>query len=225
MYDSSVVDPTVAPAGKHVMNIFSQYGPYALKGGLNWETEREAYADRCIDLLAEYAPNIKSAIMHREILTPVDLEREFHLTGGNIFHGRMTLEQMFSMRPVPGFATTARRTRAVHVRERNPSRRRGDGHAGTQRGERDTERLESLAGPRLSTHRGIGNCGWLGSVYASHWFQRRLFVVPVLKNPVIESGGHESERYRFRAPVFPEPAVNACAGAMNVPWPSVFPSV
>lgn len=100
----SVVDPTVAPAGKHVMNIFSQYGPYALKGGLNWETEREAYADRCLDLLSEYAPNIKGAVLHREVLTPVDLEREFHLTGGNIFHGRMTLDQMFSMRPVPGFA-------------------------------------------------------------------------------------------------------------------------
>lgn len=100
----SVVDPTIAPAGKHVMNIFSQYGPYALKGGLNWETEREAYADRCLDLLSEYAPNIKGTVLRREVLTPVDLEREFHLTGGNIFHGRMTLDQMFSMRPVPGFA-------------------------------------------------------------------------------------------------------------------------
>jgi len=100
----SVVDPTVAPEGTHLMNVFSQYGPYALREGLSWETERDAYADRCIDLLAEYAPNIKGAIIHREVLTPVDLEREFHLTGGNIFHGRMTLDQMFSMRPVPGFA-------------------------------------------------------------------------------------------------------------------------
>ena len=100
----SVVDPTIAPPGKHLMNVFSQYGPYTLRDGLNWDTEREAYADSCIDLLAQYAPNIKGAILHREVLTPVDLEREFHLTGGNIFHGRMTLDQMFSMRPVPGFA-------------------------------------------------------------------------------------------------------------------------
>jgi phytoene dehydrogenase-like protein len=100
----SVVDPTVAPPGKHVMNIFTQYGPYKLADGLSWDQEREAYADRCIDLLAEYAPNIRNAVLHREVLTPVDLEREFFLTGGNIFHGRMTLDQMFSMRPVPGFA-------------------------------------------------------------------------------------------------------------------------
>ena len=57
------------------MNIFSQYGPYRLKDGLSWETEREAYADRCLDVLAEYAPNIKRAVLHREVLTPVDLER------------------------------------------------------------------------------------------------------------------------------------------------------
>jgi phytoene dehydrogenase-like protein len=86
------------------MNIFSQYGPYRLKDGLSWEVEREAYADRCLDVLALYAPNIKRAVLHREVLTPVDLERDFHLTGGNIFHGRMTLDQMFNMRPVPGYA-------------------------------------------------------------------------------------------------------------------------
>lgn len=100
----SVVDPSIAPEGNHVMNIFTQYGPYRLKDGLTWETEREAYADRCLDLLEEYAPNIKRAVLHREVLTPVDLEREFYLTGGNIFHGRMTLDQMFNMRPVPGYA-------------------------------------------------------------------------------------------------------------------------
>ena len=100
----SAVDPTVAPPGKHVMNIFSQYGPYALRDGLKWETEKEAYADRCIDILAQYAPNIKGAVLHREVITPRDLEREFHLTGGNIFHGRMTLDQMFNMRPVPGYS-------------------------------------------------------------------------------------------------------------------------
>lgn len=100
----SVIDPSVAPPGKHVMNIFTQYGPYKLKNGKTWDDEREAYADRCVDILNEYAPNFKQSILHREVLTPVDLEREFHITGGNIFHGRMTLDQMYNMRPVPGFA-------------------------------------------------------------------------------------------------------------------------
>jgi phytoene dehydrogenase-like protein len=100
----SVIDDSLAPPGNQVMNIFVQYGPYQLKTGTTWDQERERFADRCLDVLARYAPNIKSAVLHREVLTPVDLEREFSLTGGNIFHGRMTLDQMFSMRPVPGFA-------------------------------------------------------------------------------------------------------------------------
>ena len=100
----SVIDDTLTPPGCHVMNIFVQYGPYRLKTGTTWDEEREPFADRCIDLLARYAPNIKDAVMHREVLTPPDLEREFSLTGGNIFHGRLSLDQLFSMRPVPGFA-------------------------------------------------------------------------------------------------------------------------
>ncbi len=100
----SAVDPTVAPPGKHVMNIFSQYGPYALRDGMTWENEKESYADRCIDILTQYAPNLKASVIHREVITPKDLERDFHLTGGNIFHGRMTLDQMFNMRPVPGYS-------------------------------------------------------------------------------------------------------------------------
>jgi phytoene dehydrogenase-like protein len=100
----SVIDDTLAPPGKHVMNIFVQYGPYQLKTATTWDEEREAFGDRCLDVLEEYAPNIKETVLHREVLTPLDLEREYSLTGGNIFHGRLTLDQMFSMRPVPGFA-------------------------------------------------------------------------------------------------------------------------
>jgi phytoene dehydrogenase-like protein len=100
----SAVDETVAPAGKHLMNMFVQYGPGKLSGGKTWDTEREAFADRCIDMLAEYAPNIKGAILHRQVLTPLDMEREYSLTGGSIHHGRLSLDQMFNMRPVPGFA-------------------------------------------------------------------------------------------------------------------------
>lgn len=104
----TVIDTTLAPEGYHIMNIFSQYFPNTFLSGPNdgqaLAVEREAYGDRCIEILSEYAPNIKSAIVHREVLTPLDLEKEFNLTGGNIFHGRMSLDQMFNMRPVPGFA-------------------------------------------------------------------------------------------------------------------------
>jgi phytoene dehydrogenase-like protein len=99
----SVVDPSVAPAGRHLMSLFIQYAPYKLRGG-TWDELRESFADRCFDLLNEYAPNFKRAVLHRQVLTPLDLERTFNLTGGNIFHGAMTLNQLFSLRPVLGFA-------------------------------------------------------------------------------------------------------------------------
>jgi len=99
----SVVDPTVAPPGKHLMSMFVQYAPYALRDG-GWDDRKEAFADRCIDVLAEYAPNVKRAIIHRQVLSPLDLERRFGLTGGNIFQGAMTLNQLFFQRPLPGYA-------------------------------------------------------------------------------------------------------------------------
>lgn len=98
------VDPTIAPPGKHVMNLFVQYTPYELSGGKNWDDIKESFADRCIDLLVEFAPNIRTAIEHRQVLSPVDLERTFGLTGGNIFQGAMDLNQLFSLRPVAGWA-------------------------------------------------------------------------------------------------------------------------
>jgi phytoene dehydrogenase-like protein len=99
----SVVDPTVAPPGKHLMSMFIQYAPYALKGA-TWDELREPFADRCFDLLNEYAPNFKRSVIARQVLTPLDLERTFNLTGGNIFQGAMTLNQLFAFRPVPGYA-------------------------------------------------------------------------------------------------------------------------
>jgi phytoene dehydrogenase-like protein len=99
----SVVDPTVAPAGKHLMSIFVQYAPYRLREG-TWDALREPFADRCFDVLAEYAPNFKRAVIARQVLTPLDLERVFNLTGGNIFQGAMTPEQLFCLRPVLGHA-------------------------------------------------------------------------------------------------------------------------
>jgi phytoene dehydrogenase-like protein len=99
----SVVDPTVAPPGKHLMSMFIQYAPYKLRGA-TWDQLRESFADRCFDLLNDYAPNFKSSVLARQVLTPLDLERTFNLTGGNIFHGAMSLSQLFVFRPVPGFA-------------------------------------------------------------------------------------------------------------------------
>jgi phytoene dehydrogenase-like protein len=99
----SVVDPTVAPPGQHLMSMFVQYAPYALRQG-TWDELREPFADRCFDLLSEYAPNVKRSVIARQVLTPLDLERVFNLTGGNIFQGAMTPSQLFSLRPVPGYA-------------------------------------------------------------------------------------------------------------------------
>jgi phytoene dehydrogenase-like protein len=99
----SVVDPSVSPPGKHLMSMFIQYAPYKLRGA-TWVELRDEFADRCIDLLNDYAPNFKRSVLARQVLTPVDLESTFGLTGGNIFQGAMPLNQLFSFRPVPGFA-------------------------------------------------------------------------------------------------------------------------
>ena len=99
----SAVDPTVAPAGKHLMSMFVQYAPYRLASG-SWDEERDRFADRCFEVLDEYAPGFRRSVLAREVLTPVDLERRFGLTGGNIFQGAMTPTQLFSMRPLPGYA-------------------------------------------------------------------------------------------------------------------------
>jgi phytoene dehydrogenase-like protein len=99
----SVVDPTVAPPGKHLMSIFVQYAPYRLRQG-TWDQLRESFADRCFGLLDDYAPNFTRSVIARQVLTPLDLERMFNLTGGNIFQGAMTPSQLFSFRPVPGYA-------------------------------------------------------------------------------------------------------------------------
>ena len=99
----TLTDPSVAPPGKHVLSCFVQYAPYHLAAG-TWDEQREAFGDAVVDTIAEYAPNIRSIIRHRQVLTPLDLEREFGLSEGNIFHGELTLEQLFFLRPVPGWA-------------------------------------------------------------------------------------------------------------------------
>jgi phytoene dehydrogenase-like protein len=100
----SAVDNTIAPAGQHVMNMFLQYAPYKLAEGRGWDDIKEDFADRCIELLARYAPNVPGSILHRQVLSPLDLERLFGLTGGNIMQGAMTPLSLFSLRPIPGWA-------------------------------------------------------------------------------------------------------------------------
>jgi len=101
----SLVDPSVAPPGKHVMSIFVQYAPYQLESGpASWPEHREAFGDTVIDTLAEYCPGLKEAIIGRQVLTPWDLEQEFGLTEGNIFQGELSMEQLLFMRPTAGWA-------------------------------------------------------------------------------------------------------------------------
>jgi phytoene dehydrogenase-like protein len=99
----SLTDPSVAPPGKHVLSCFVQYAPYKLAQG-TWDEQKQAFGDNVINTIAEYAPNIKDIIVGRQVLTPLDLEREFGLTQGNIFQGELSLEQLFFLRPVAGWA-------------------------------------------------------------------------------------------------------------------------
>ena len=101
-------DSSLAPPGKHVMSCFVQYAPYHLKPGDVWDdARREAFGDAVIDAIAVHAPNIKNIIRHRQVLTPLDIERTFGLSEGNIFQGELSLEQLFFLRPVPGWAQYA----------------------------------------------------------------------------------------------------------------------
>jgi len=99
----SVIDPGMAPPGKHVMSIFVQYAPYHLNGGWT-DAKREAFGDAVIGALERFAPDIRSCIEHRQVLTPVDIERITGLTEGNIFQGELSLQQLFFLRPAPGYA-------------------------------------------------------------------------------------------------------------------------
>jgi phytoene dehydrogenase-like protein len=100
---SSNADPSLAPEGRHILTCFVQYVPYRLRKG-NWDDNRELLGDRVVKKIAEYAPNVPNAIVARQVLTPLDLERRYGLTEGNIFHGDLRLKQLFFMRPIPGWS-------------------------------------------------------------------------------------------------------------------------
>ena len=99
----SMIDPNMAPPGKHVMSCFVQYAPYSLNES-SWPEQREAFGDAVVDTLSEYIPNIKDIILHRQVLSPWDIEQSIGLSGGNIFQGELSLSQLFFLRPVPGYA-------------------------------------------------------------------------------------------------------------------------
>jgi phytoene dehydrogenase-like protein len=101
----TLVDPTMAPPGKHVISCFVQYAPYHLAPELgSWDDQREAFGDAVVNRIAEFAPNIKDIILFRNVQTPLDIERTTGLTEGNIFQGELSLEQLFFNRPTPGYA-------------------------------------------------------------------------------------------------------------------------
>ncbi|HLB49202.1 MAG TPA: NAD(P)/FAD-dependent oxidoreductase [Anaerolineales bacterium] len=99
----SMIDPEMAPPGKHVMSIFVQYAPYNIEGGWT-DAKREAFGDTVINTLEQYAPNIKSIILHRNVVTPLDIEEKIGMTEGNIFQGELLLHQLFFLRPSPQWA-------------------------------------------------------------------------------------------------------------------------
>jgi phytoene dehydrogenase-like protein len=96
----SITDRTLAPEGKHVLSAVVQYAPYALKGG--WDAARDDFADKVVETIARYAPGLPRLIVAREMLTPVDIERRFGVSGGHWHHGELAPDQLFMMRPVPG---------------------------------------------------------------------------------------------------------------------------
>jgi phytoene dehydrogenase-like protein len=98
----SLTDPTLAPEGKHVMSIYMQYAPYKLKG--DWEEQRKALGQTVVQTLAQYAPDLPELILTHQIITPRDLEEKYGLTGGQIFHGELALDQFFTMRPLLDWA-------------------------------------------------------------------------------------------------------------------------
>jgi phytoene dehydrogenase-like protein len=101
----SLTDPSVAPPGKHVLSAFVQYAPYRLAEGADaWPDKRDAFGDTVVETLEELAPGLTDSILHRQVLTPWDLEKDFGLTEGNIFHGELSLEQLAFLRPAPRWA-------------------------------------------------------------------------------------------------------------------------
>jgi phytoene dehydrogenase-like protein len=100
----STLDATLAPRGRHVASLFVQHVSPQLPAGWSWDEAKDTFADLVIDTVNEHAPNFKRSVIARQVLSPLDLERRFGLVDGDIFHGQLTLDQLFSARPVLGYA-------------------------------------------------------------------------------------------------------------------------
>ncbi len=111
----SVLDETLAPPGMYVGSMFVQYAPYKLKNATWTQALNDEVAARCFAIVERYAPGFTSSVVHRQVLSPVDIEKTFNLTGGNIFQGAMSLQQLFSFRPVPGFAAYRTPVKALYL--------------------------------------------------------------------------------------------------------------
>jgi phytoene dehydrogenase-like protein len=144
----TLVDPSMAPPGKHVMSCFVQWAPYHLAGGGQWDdVMRDAFGDTVVETLAEFAPNLPGLVLHRQVITPLDLEREFGLTEGNIFHGELSLEQLFWARPAPGMARYRTPVRDLWLC--GSSAHPGGGIMGAPGRNAAREALRARRGPRL----------------------------------------------------------------------------
>jgi phytoene dehydrogenase-like protein len=111
---ATALDDTLAPPGKHILSMFVQYAPYHLKG-TTWEAEKDKFADRCFDVLNEYAPNFKASVIDRVVYAPPDMEKAWGITGGNIMQGAMSLSSMASFRPVAGYANYRTPVRGLYM--------------------------------------------------------------------------------------------------------------
>ena len=111
---ATALDHTLAPPGKHILSMFIQYAPYHLKG-TTWDVEKDRFADRCFNILEEYAPGFKASVIDRQVISPPDMERLWGITGGNIFQGSMSLSNMFSFRPVAGYSNYHTPVRGLYL--------------------------------------------------------------------------------------------------------------
>ena len=137
----SLTDPTLAPAGAHVMSITAQYAPYRLRD-TNWASASSPFADAVIATLTSYAPNLASSILHRQVITPADLESQYGLTGGHIFHGELALDQLFTMRPLLGWARYRTPISGLYLCGAGTHPGYGvSGPLGSERGARDPQRF------------------------------------------------------------------------------------
>ena len=111
---ATALDDSLAPPGQHILSMFVQYAPYHLHG-TTWDQEADRFADRCFDLLNEYAPNFKQSVLHRQVIPPPEMERLWGITGGNIFQGALSLSNMFSLRPAAGWANYRTPIRGLYL--------------------------------------------------------------------------------------------------------------